>query len=167
MGAKTVRSKTRKSGPQAGRAGARSRKPARPVRAEPARRPARPLTRAQIAELRALLEQERDRLLEELEAMEEHAPEVEEQVGMDIGGGYDEDLADVASTTFEREKTIALESSVQATLTQVEEALQRIEAGTYGTCLRCGNPIDFARLQVLPYATLCINCKELEEKASR
>ncbi|MDQ7819815.1 MAG: TraR/DksA C4-type zinc finger protein [Armatimonadota bacterium] len=171
MGARTAKSKSRKARPQAERAGARSRKPVGAARAEPARRPARPparpLTRAQIAELRELLEQERDRLLEELEAMEEHTPEVEEQVGMDVGGGYDEDLADVASNTFEREKTIALESSVQATLAQVEEALRRMEAGTYGICERCGNPIDFARLQVLPYATLCINCKELEEKASR
>ena len=103
----------------------------------------------------------------ELAAMEEHTPEVEEQVGMDIGGGYDEDLADVASSTFEREKSVALETSVQHTLTQVEEAMQRIEDRTYGRCQRCGNPIDFARLKVLPYATLCIRCKELEEKASR
>jgi RNA polymerase-binding protein DksA len=170
MGAKTAKSRTRGARPRARQATRRSSKPARsgaPRAPRPARPAARPLTRAQIAELKALLEQERDRLLEELEAMEEHAPEVEEQAGMDIGGGYDEDLADVASTTFEREKTIALESSVQATLTQVEEALQRIKAGTYGICQRCGNPIDFARLQVLPYATLCINCKELEEKASR
>jgi len=127
----------------------------------------KPLSRREVSELRKMLEQERDRLMAELEAMEEHAPEVEEQVGMDIGGGYDEDLADVASSTFEREKSVALESSVQHTLTQVEEALQRIEDGTYGRCLRCGNPIDFARLKVLPYATLCIRCKELEEKSSR
>ncbi len=125
------------------------------------------LSRREVAELRKMLEQERDRLMAELETMEEHAPEVEEQVGMDIGGGYDEDLADVASSTFEREKSVALESSVQHTLTQVEEALQRIEDRTYGRCLRCGNPIDFARLKVLPYATLCIRCKELEEKSSR
>src|SRR5207247_6989844 len=62
----------------------------------------KPLGRREVSELRKMLEQERDRLMAELEAMEEHAPEVEEQVGMDIGGGYDEDLADVASSTFER-----------------------------------------------------------------
>jgi DnaK suppressor protein len=98
--------------------------------------------------------------------MEEHTPEVEDQVGMDIGGGYDEDLADVASSTFEREKGLALESSVQQMLAQVEEALARIEDGTYGICQRCGDPIDIARLRVLPFATLCIRCKELEEKSN-
>jgi DnaK suppressor protein len=127
----------------------------------------KPLSRREVTELRQVLEQERQRLMAELEVMEEHTPEVEEQVGMDIGGGYDEDLADVASTTFEREKSVALESSVQHMLTQVEEALQRIEDGTYGRCLRCGNFIDYARLNVLPSATLCIHCKELEEKTAR
>src|SRR3989442_5031421 len=115
----------------------------------------KPLGRREVSELRKMLEQEPDRLMAELEVMEEHAPEVDEQVGMDIGGGYDEDLADVASSTFEREKSVALESSVQHTLAQVEEALQRIEEGIYRRCLRCGNPIDFARLKVLSYATLC------------
>lgn len=124
----------------------------------------KPLGKREIAEFRRLLEDERTRLLAELEAMEEHTPEIEEQVGVDIGGGYDEDLADVASSTFEREKGLALESSVQHMLTQVEEALQRIEDGTYGICMRCGNPIDLARLRVLPSATLCIRCKELEER---
>ena len=127
---------------------------------------AKPLGKREVAELRRLLGDERARLLAELEAMEEHTPEVEEQVGMDSGGGYDEDLADVASSTFEREKGLALESSVQHMLTQVEEALQRMEDGTYGICVRCGNPIDLARLRVLPYATLCIRCKELEERNS-
>ncbi|MBI2123176.1 MAG: TraR/DksA C4-type zinc finger protein [Armatimonadetes bacterium] len=136
----------------------------RPVRASRAGK-TRPRTKRELDEFRKMLQEERERLTEELEAMEEHTPEIEEQVGMDVGGGYDEDLADVASSTFEREKGLALESSVQAMLTQVEEALGRIEEGTYGICQRCGDPIDAARLRVLPYATLCIRCKELEEKS--
>jgi RNA polymerase-binding protein DksA len=129
-------------------------------------KPARSLTKRELAEFRRLLEDEKRRLMEELEAMEEHTPEVEDQVGMDVGGGYDEDLADVASSTFEREKGLALESSVQQMLAQVEEALVRMEEGMYGICQRCGNPIDVARLRVLPFATLDIRCKELEEKAN-
>lgn len=127
---------------------------------------AKPLSKKDLTEFRKLLEDERTRLLEELEAMEEHTPEVEDQVGVDVGGGYDEDLADVASSTFEREKGLALESSVQQMLAQVEDALGRIEEGSYGICQRCGDPIDVARLRVLPFATLCIRCKELEEKSN-
>lgn len=149
---------------------ARGRKPVRPaaVRAERNTRAVKvkPLSRKDLAELKRLLEDERARLLEELEAMEEHTPEVEDQVGMDIGGGYDEDLADVASSTFEREKGLALESSVQQMLAQVEDALSRMADGTYGICRRCGDSIDVARLRVLPFATLCIRCKELEEKSN-
>lgn len=152
---------------------ARTQKPARAKAVQPARSAAprgglkaKLLSRKELGEFRRLLEDERTRLLEELEAMEEHTPEVEDQVGMDIGGGYDEDLADVASSTFEREKGLALESSVQQMLAQVEEALARVDEGTYGICQRCGDPIDVARLRVLPFATLCIRCKELEEKSN-
>ncbi len=176
MAPKTVKSRSKPAARQrTGRPVARLRsgqvrKPAAvATRVAPAPKPfkGKLLSKREVAELRQMLELERDRLMDELEAMEEHTPEVEEQVGMDIGGGYDEDLADVASVTFEREKSVALESSVQQTLSQVEEALQRIEDGSYGRCQRCGNPIDYARLKVLPYATLCIRCKELEEKSVR
>src|SRR3970040_441431 len=68
------------------------------------------------------------RLTEELEAIEEHQPELEHQVGMDLAGSYDEDFADVAGDTFEREKGLAIESSVQALLTQVGGALAPMAA---------------------------------------
>ncbi len=149
----------RKSGKAKARVAVRSSRAPAPVRA-------RAIGKRDFSVFRHLLREERARLLEELEAMEEHTPEVEDQVGVDIGGGYDEDLADVASSTFEREKGLALESGVQQLLTQVDEALARIDEGTYGICVRCGNPIDSARLKVLPYATLCIRCKEEEERAN-
>jgi RNA polymerase-binding protein DksA len=129
----------------------------------PAAKP-RALTKRELDEYRRLLEAERNRLTDELEAIEEHLPEVE-QISLDASGGYDEDLADVASDTFEREKGIAIESSVQELLQQVEEALGRIEDGSYGACEMCGQAIHPDRLRALPYARLCINCKALEEQA--
>lgn len=125
---------------------------------------ARPLTKRELEEFRRQLEAERDRLSAELDAMEEHLPEVE-QVSVDASGGYDEDLADVASDTFEREKGIAIENSVQDLLQQVEEALERIDQGTFGVCEACGSPIHPERLRALPYARLCIDCKAREEQA--
>lgn len=124
----------------------------------------RTLSKRELDEFRRLLEAERDRLAEELEAIEEHQPEVE-NVALDASGGYDEDLADVASDTFEREKGIAIENSVNDLLHQVEEALARIEEGTFGICEVCGQPIHPERLRALPYARLCINCKAREEQA--
>lgn len=128
------------------------------------RTPRKPLGKRELAEFRRLLHAERDRLTEELEAIEEHLPEVE-QVSVEASGGYDEDLADVASDTFEREKGFAIENSVQELLEQVEEALDRMKDGTYGTCEVCGQQIHPDRLRALPYARLCINCKAREEQA--
>jgi RNA polymerase-binding protein DksA len=124
----------------------------------------RSLNKRDLDEFRRLLEAERDRLTEQLEAIEEHLPEVE-NVAVDASGGYDEDLADVASETFEREKGIAIENSEQDLLQQVEEALARIEDGTYGVCEVCGQLIHPDRLRALPWARLCINCKAREEQA--
>jgi RNA polymerase-binding protein DksA len=148
--------------------------PRAPVRAAPAAKPAkptpriattaRPLTKRELEEFRRLLEEERDRLTQELEAIEEHLPEVE-QVSVD-SSGYDEDIADVAADTFEREKGFAIENSVQTLLNQVEEALGRIDDGTYGTCELCGQPIHIERLRAIPYARLCIQCKAREEQAN-
>ncbi len=126
--------------------------------------PRKPLGKRELSEFRRLLVAERDRLTEELEAIEEHLPEVE-QVSMDASSGYDEDLADVASDTFEREKEFAIENSVQELLEQVEEALGRIDDRSYGICEVCGQSIHPDRLRALPYARLCINCKAREEQA--
>lgn len=124
----------------------------------------RSLTKKELGDFQRTLEAERDRLTEELEAIEEHQPEIE-NISVDAAGGYDEDLVDVASETFEREKGIAIENSVTDLLHQVEEALGRIDNGTFGVCEVCEQPIHPDRLRAIPYARLCINCKEREEQA--
>jgi RNA polymerase-binding protein DksA len=111
-----------------------------------------------------LLMGERRRLLQELSQMEEHQVKTEEKTVADASG-YEDDLVDVATETFEREKGLALESSVQGLLEMVEEALRRIREGTYGICDSCGRPIDANRLRAIPYTRLCIRCKEREERA--
>lgn len=147
------------------KAGARK-SPVRPSASRSTRqKPARPLTRREVEELRRFLEAERVRLNEELKAIEERLPEVE-HVGLDASGSYDEDLVDVASDTFEREKGLAIENSVHQLLHQVEEALVRVEGGSYGICQVCEQPIHPDRLHALPYARLCIRCKEREERAA-
>ena len=130
---------------------------------------ARPVIRARRAspirmdEFMRLLMDERKRLRDELSEMEEHQVKNEEKPVADVAG-YDDDLVDVATETFEREKELALESSVQGMLEMVEGALQKIREGTYGICEGCGNPIDGNRLRAIPYARLCIRCKEKEER---
>lgn len=116
-----------------------------------------------LPEFTRLLLEERKRLQEELAEMEEHQVKTEEKPVADAAG-YEDDLVDVATETFEREKELALESSVQGMLAMVEEALQKVRNGTYGVCEGCGKPIDGKRLRAIPYARLCIKCKEREER---
>lgn len=79
---------------------------------------------------------------------------------------YDEHLADSGTYTFERERDLSLENNIRDILSKIEAALQKMKKGTYGVCDRCGAEIDPARLKALPYANLCIKCKQAEEKAS-
>lgn len=69
---------------------------------------------------------------------------------------YDEHDADLGTTTFQREQDQAILRDLHDQLHQVRHALLRIQDGTYGRCERCGRPIDPDRLEMLPYATLCI-----------
>jgi RNA polymerase-binding transcription factor DksA len=110
------------------------------------------------------LTDERRRLRQELSEMEQHQVKTEEKPVADVSGSYDDDLVDVATETFEREKGLALESSVQGMLQMVEDALRRARSGTYGVCDGCGRLIDANRLRVIPYTRLCIKCKEREER---
>jgi DnaK suppressor protein len=73
-------------------------------------------------------------------------------------------LAEMASVTVEREIDYGLEESFEHELAAIDAALARIEAGTFGACLRCGQPIGAERLEALPYVTLCIDCKRIEER---
>ena len=67
-------------------------------------------------------------------------------------------LADAATDNFDQEFDLSMIENEQETLNQVEEALVRIDAGTFGKCAECGTMVAKPRLQALPYTTLCIDC---------
>ena len=73
-------------------------------------------------------------------------------------------MADVGSDNNEREKSFMVASIEGDILTELNEALDRIENGTYGICAICDEPIHPRRLEAIPYAKLCLNCKAREEK---
>lgn len=68
--------------------------------------------------------------------------------------------ADASAVLFEREKEMALDQNLDELLARVNEALRKLEEGTYGRCEVCGRPISAARLEALPYAVHCIDCQE-------
>jgi RNA polymerase-binding protein DksA len=72
-------------------------------------------------------------------------------------------MADIGSDNFEQEFTLSLMENEGGTLTQIETSLERIEEGSYGSCEECGAKIPKARLNAIPYASLCVRCAEHQE----
>jgi DnaK suppressor protein len=119
-----------------------------------------PWTAAEMEELRGELEADAVHLKEEIRDAEQ------EIVGLlrDGGDGAGNDQADVGSTTLERDHEMSLANNARDMLDQIERALSRIDDGTYGVCESCGKAIGKGRLQAFPRATLCVSCKEREER---
>ena len=115
-----------------------------------------------VSAARERLIAERDRVVAEMQTWHDDlSHSLEESTDED---GNDSHLADSASETVEREIEQTLEDNAEHLLASIDAALGRIEDGTYGACERCGSRISEARLDALPYATKCIECKRLEER---
>lgn len=104
-----------------------------------------------LEEVRLNLEGERARLRQELDRWE--------TVPHD-NLGHGNHMADDATEVFEQARDLALRQSIERLLGQVEGALERFSKGAYGLCEKCGEAIDPARLEALPYATLCVRCQQ-------
>lgn len=119
-----------------------------------------PWTAAELKELRGELERDVEHLKEEIRDAQQ------EIVGLlrDGGDGAGNDQADVGSTTLERDHEMSLANNARDMLDQIERALSRIDDGSYGECESCGKAIGKGRLQAFPRATLCVSCKEREER---
>jgi RNA polymerase-binding protein DksA len=120
----------------------------------------KPWTAKELGEVRDELNAERDRLRAELNMAEVELADLMR----DAGDGAGNDQADVGSTTFERDHEMSLANNARALLEQTEHALDRIEDGSYGACESCGQPIGKMRLMAFPRATLCLSCKQREER---
>ena len=105
--------------------------------------------------LKARLEREQKRLKGELEQLKSTIrPADERREGSPFGKREEE-----ATESFELERRLTLEKRLREQLADVEHALQKFEDGSYGFCDNCGQPIDPARLEALPHASLCLDCK--------
>ncbi|MBI2832373.1 MAG: TraR/DksA C4-type zinc finger protein, partial [Chloroflexi bacterium] len=97
---------------------------------------------------------EKKRLFEELEQLRASAHPEERREGSPFGKREEE-----ATESFELEKRLSMEKRLAEQLAEVEHALQKFDEGTYGLCDICGQPIPPARLEALPQASLCLECK--------
>ena len=82
----------------------------------------------------------------------------------DSGDGAGQDQADMGATSFERDHELTVLNNERDKLAQIDRALARIDDGTYGICESCGEPIGKMRAMAFPRATLCMTCKQREER---
>ena len=150
--------------------------PARPVKSGKKVAPLKPIKQAptpvvvsegeaawNAAELKAI----RSELAKELVRLQAELAAIESEMDAliaDAGDGAGDDQADAGTKTFEREHEMSLVINARDMVLQTERALERIDTKTYGNCEECGAPIGKARLQVFPRATLCMLCKQKEER---
>jgi RNA polymerase-binding protein DksA len=119
-----------------------------------------PWTAQEVEEARGELEGEAVRLREEIASAERALA----RLMRDSGDGAGDDQADTGAKNITREHELALASAARETLTQTEHALERLDAGAYGLCESCGRAIGKARMQAFPRATLCVECKQRQER---
>ena len=119
-----------------------------------------PWSAAELKAVRTEISADLERLRRELVLVE---AEMDELIS-DSGEGAGDDQADSGTKTFEREHEMSLVINARDMVLQTERALERIDNKTYGNCEECGSPIGKARLQVFPRATLCMICKQKEER---
>ena len=117
-------------------------------------------TNLKIIQLR--LEKDHERLTEQLEQLRASRPTENRREGSPFGKREEE-----ATETAELENRMALEKRILDQLAGVGNALKKFEKGTYGLCESCGEPINPARLEALPQATLCMSCKATQAKNAK
>jgi DnaK suppressor protein len=126
-------------------------------------KPKSPFTKKEIDDLRAVLLAEREQHEKQLSTIEENSFAATQS---DISGevAFDDETADAGTATFERERDLSIENNVRDLMQKIDRALERMDAGRYGICDRCGKPIEKARVKALPYVDLCIKDAQAQSR---
>ena len=112
-----------------------------------------------------VLREERQRVLDAISYLHEETPGSLEDETEEIVGSSDNHLGETATATLDREIDYSLEENSEQVLRAIDGALRRIDDGTFGVCETCGQAISEERLEAIPYATQCIDCRRKGERA--
>ncbi len=118
------------------------------------------MANTKTSQIRARLEAEKKRIQDELSQLNTSQTLDERREGSPFGKREEE-----ATESMELEKRLALENRLNSLLAEVERALQKLDAGTYGYCDMCNTQIDPARMEALPQAILCLSCRQKMKNA--
>ena len=115
--------------------------------------------------VRDALVERREQLQGQIDQMGDEQVALGEDQGLEMGA-LGNHMADDAGNLFEAQRLATISEDLRDSLVQVDAALERMDGGQFGTCQRCGNPIDPERLEALPHAAFCIDCQRLVEQGS-
>jgi RNA polymerase-binding protein DksA len=122
------------------------------------------MRKTELERFRKVLLAERERVKRSLAKHAKIVQREGEESGLELAKAHSNHMADQGTDEYQYEATIQFASSESRYIDHINEALARIEDGTYGKCEYCGGTIGLERLKALPYTRLCIACKEKEEK---
>lgn len=122
------------------------------------------MKKAELEKYEKLLLKKREELAEQLKRSKEMRDATTKDATGDLSS-YSYHMADQGTDNMEREKAFMFASKSGRLLYHIDEALRRLRKGEYGKCQSCGKPIQKARLEAVPHARLCLECKESEEEA--
>ncbi|MCL6477195.1 MAG: TraR/DksA C4-type zinc finger protein [Peptococcaceae bacterium] len=125
------------------------------------------ITQEMKQDLRQRLENEKQLLMERIRGIDQGGLHEPLSASISELSLYDNHPGDVGSEVFERSKDFALRENAMLVMNAIDDALEKMEKGTYGLCDVCGEEIPAARLQAVPYTTLCIRCKRGDEQLPR
>ncbi len=106
----------------------------------------------------------KEKILDEIKRISEDTLKKSQKDAAGDISGYTYHMADVASDTYDREFSLGLASNERQSLYELDDALKKIEEGTFGICEECKSLISRTRLKVVPFARLCVRCQEKKEK---
>jgi RNA polymerase-binding protein DksA len=124
------------------------------------------LTKPQLKQLRQLLITERAKCAKEIRTIAQETAKSPREASGDLSA-YTVHMADMAADTYDRELSMGIVTNEQEILYQIDDALKRLEEGTFGICLVCNSQITMSRLRAVPYASLCIKCQRAKEQKGK
>ena len=122
------------------------------------------LSKKELNEFKKLVLKRKEEILDEIKHITEDTLKKSQKEASGDISGYTYHMADVATDTYDREFSLGLASNERKFIYELDDALKKIEDGTFGICEECKSPIAKTRLKAVPYARLCLKCQEKREK---
>ena len=122
------------------------------------------LGKREMLEFKKLILKKKSELIDQINHISEDTLKKSPKEASGDISSYTYHMADIATDTYDREFIMSLASNDRALFYEIEDALKKIEEGTYGICEGCKNLIARVRLKAIPYARLCLKCQEKKEK---